>query len=146
MKPTSLVLAAAALVQSATLATRQQSTLCKLYDYWSGNGYELLNNLWGQDAATSGSQCTYLDRASDSGVGWHTTWTWQGGPNNVKSYAYLGRQFAKGKLLSSIKSMPTSATWKYSNESIRANVAYDVFTAADPDHANSGGDYELMIW
>jgi xyloglucan-specific endo-beta-1,4-glucanase len=146
MKPTFLVLAAAAVVQSATLVTRQQKTLCDLYAYWSGNGYELLNNLWGKDSATSGSQCTYLDGTSNNGVQWHTTWTWQGGPNNVKAYPYMGRQVAKGKTISSINKMPTSVTWKYDNENIRANVAYDVFTAADPNHVNSSGDYELMIW
>lgn len=42
--------------------------------------------------------------------------------------------------------MQTSVSWSYSTQDLRANVAYDIFTAADPDHANSGGDYELMIW
>jgi len=124
----------------------QQKTLAELYAYWCGDGYELINNLWGKDAATSGSQCTYLDDACGTSVQWHTTWTWHGAPNNVKSYPYAGRQFPRGRKISSISSMPTSATWRYDNENIRANVAYDVFTAEDPNHANSGGDYELMIW
>jgi len=45
--------------------------------------------------------------------------------------------------------MPTSITWRYDGNTtynMRANVAYDLFTAADPEHVNSGGDYELMIW
>jgi len=42
--------------------------------------------------------------------------------------------------------MQTSASWSYSTQSVRANVAYDIFTSADPNHANSGGDYEVMIW
>lgn len=150
MKPALLLLTAAAVVQSVILppsiVPRQQQTLCDLYAYWSGNGYELLNNLWGKDSATSGSQCTYLDGASNTGVQWHTTWTWDGAPNNVKSYPYMGRQVTKGRTISSISKMPTSVTWSYNNEDIRANVAYDVFTAVDPNHANSGGDYELMIW
>lgn len=129
-----------------SITPRQQRSLCELYAYWSGNGYELLNNLWGKDSATSGSQCTYLDGASNNGVQWRTTWTWRGAENNVKSYPYAGRQFARGKKISSIRSMPTSVTWRYDNENIRANVAYDVFTAEDPNHTNSGGDYELMIW
>ena len=146
-----LPILAAAAVQSATLpadiiAPRQQKALCGLYDYWSGNGYELLNNLWGKDAATSGSQCTYLEGAFDNNIQWRTTWTWQGGQNNVKSYPYVGRQIPKGRKISTVSKMPTSVTWKYDNENIRANVAYDVFTAEDPNHANSGGDYELMIW
>ncbi|KAK1756985.1 endoglucanase [Echria macrotheca] len=154
MKPSTLLLAAAAaVVQSATIPStetslepRQQRALCDLYAYWSGNGYEVLNNLWGKDAATSGSQCTYLDSASDSGIAWRTTWTWQGGKNNVKSYPYAGRIVQRGRKISDIRSMQTSVTWNYDNENIRANVAYDIFTAADPNHVNSSGDYELMIW
>jgi len=52
----------------------------------------------------------------------------------------------KGQLISSIKSMQTSTSWSYSTQDVRANVAYDIFTAADANHNNSGGDYELMIW
>lgn len=125
---------------------RQLKSLCGQYDYWSGNGYEVLNNLWGKDAASSGSQCTYVNGASNNGIQWSSTWTWQGSPNNVKSYVYAGRQITRGRKISQINSMPTSISWRYNTENIRANVAYDIFTAADPNHANSGGDYELMIW
>jgi xyloglucan-specific endo-beta-1,4-glucanase len=131
---------------SAVLETRQSTTLCKKYDYWSGNGYECLNNLWGDNAATSGQQCTYVDGSSSSGVKFRSTWTWQGAPDNVKSFIYCGRQFPKGRLISSIPSMQTSVSWSYSTQNLRANVAYDVFTATDPNHSNSSGDYELMIW
>lgn len=130
----------------SSLDKRQQKTLCAQYDYWSGYGYEMLNNLWGKDAASSGSQCTYLNGASNSGVQWSSTWTWQGAPDNVKSYVYVGRQVTRGRKISQINSMPTSISWRYNTENIRANVAYDVFTAADPNHANSSGDFELMIW
>jgi xyloglucan-specific endo-beta-1,4-glucanase len=140
----SVALAAAA--PSAVLEQRQQKSLCQQYDYWSGNGYELLNNLWGKDTATSGSQCTYLENSNNNGVTWRTTWTWQGGPNNVKSYVYIGKQISRGRTIASIKSMQTSVSWKYDTENIRANVAYDIFTAVDPNHVNSSGDYELMIW
>lgn len=150
MRSSLLLLITAALAQaaafSADIVPRQQRALCELYAYWSGNGYELLNNLWGKDSATSGSQCTYLDGTANNGIQWHTSWTWEGAPNNVKSYPYVGRQVARGRKISSISRMPTSVAWQYDNENIRANVAYDVFTAADPNHANSGGDYELMIW
>jgi len=110
------------------------------------SGYECLNNLWGDTTATSGQQCTYVDGGTSSGVKFRSTWTWVGAPNNVKSYIYCGRQFPKGRLISSIPSMKTAVTWSYSTLDLRANVAYDVFTAADANHANSGGDYELMIW
>lgn len=42
--------------------------------------------------------------------------------------------------------MPTSIQWSYDNYNVRANVAYDIFTAQDPNHVNSSGDYELMVW
>ena len=35
---------------------------------------------------------------------------------------------------------------RVSNQNIRANVAYDLFTAANSGHGTSSGDYELMIW
>lgn len=138
--------APSAVLPSARVAPRQVATLCELYGYWSGNGYEVLNNLWGRDSATSGSQCTYVNGASGNGIAWSSTWEWQGAPNNVKSYVYAGTQLQRGRKVSSVNSMPTSITWDYDNMNLRANVAYDVFTAADPNHANSGGDYELMIW
>ena len=139
------------LVASANSAVlkRQQAgvqSLCEQWGSWTGNGYYCYNNLWGQGDATSGQQCTYVDSASDAGVAWHTTWTWQGGQNNVKSYANCGRSVPKGKLMSSITSMQTSVSWVYNPNSVRANVAYDVFTAADPNHVTYSGDYEVMIW
>ena len=104
------------------------------------------NNLWGRNSATSGSQCTYLDSSSNNGIAWRTTWTWNGAPNNVKSYVYAGKQVTKGRKISQINSMQTSVSWRYDTYNIRANVAYDIFTAADPNHSTSSGDFELMIW
>ncbi|KAK1758790.1 glycoside hydrolase family 12 protein [Echria macrotheca] len=123
-------------------------TLAELYAYWSGSGYELINNLWGRDAATSGSQTTFVDAVSPRGDGvqWHTTWTWTGAPDRVKSYPYAGRQIERGRTISSVRSMPTSVEWAYDVENVKANVAYDLFTARDKDHVNSSGDFELMIW
>jgi len=147
MKPSLLFLATlAASSHSVSLDKRQNTALCDQYAYWSGNGYEVNNNLWGRDAASSGSQCTYIDGTSGGGLQWHTTWTWNGAPNNVKSYVYSGKQVAKGRTISSINSMQTSVTWSYGTNNVRANVAYDIFTAADPNHVNSSGDYEVMIW
>ena len=127
------------------LEVRQQQTLCDQYGYWSGNGYEINNNMWGKSSGT-GSQCTYLDSASSSSVAFHTKWNWSGGQNNVKSFPYIGKQIVKGRLITSISSMQTSVSWNYDNQNIRADVAYDIFTASDPNHSTSSGDYELMIW
>lgn len=146
MKASLLFLASlVAAAPSVSLDERQQQTLCAQYGYWSGNGYEINNNNWGSGSG-SGSQCTYLDNSSGGGVGWHTTWTWSGGQNNVKSYANAGKQISKGRKISSISSIQSSASWSYSNTNIRADVAYDIFTASDPNHSTSSGDYELMIW
>ncbi|KAK0638570.1 concanavalin A-like lectin/glucanase domain-containing protein [Cercophora newfieldiana] len=124
------------------------ASLTELYAYWCGHSYEAINNLWGRDSAISGSQGTFVSSASDGGVAWSTTWTWRGAPNNVKSFPYAGRQFSRGKKIAGIQGMPTCVEWDYTGDlkGMRANVAYDIFTATDPQHANSGGDFELMIW
>jgi len=127
-------------------AVQAQVSLCSLYAYHAEAGYEVLNNLWGKDSATSGSQCTYFDGTTASGIKWSTQWTWAGGNDNVKSYPYAGKILEKGKIVSQVKSMPTNVTWRYDTNNIRCNVAYDVFTSVDPNHVNSSGDYELMIW
>ena len=121
------------------------TTLCEQYGYHSAEGYELLNNLWGQDSATSGSQCTYYYGPAGSGISWGSDWTWEGGENDVKSYVYVGREFER-KIVSSISTLPTTVAWSYDTSDIRANVAYDIFTHTDPEHTNSNGEYELMIW
>jgi len=48
-------------------------------------------------------------------------------------------------MIGSIRKMKTLTTWFYNTNSIRAKVALALFTAVDPDHANSGGDYKLMV-
>lgn len=65
----------------------------------------------------------------------------------MKSYVYAGQNLTRGNTIGKIQSMPTELYWSYdTSTNVRANVAYDIFTAKDPDHANSGGDYEVMIW
>ncbi|KAL2018122.1 hypothetical protein VTK56DRAFT_1252 [Thermocarpiscus australiensis] len=125
---------------------RTVASLCGQYDSWSGNGWEVNNNNWAVSSATSGSQCTYVDSDSSNSDSWHTTWTWEGAPNDIKSYAYSGNEVAKGQTISSINTMSTSASWQYNTTAIKADAAYDLLTAKDPNHADSGGDYELMIW
>lgn len=125
--------------------TLAQQTLCEQYGAYTSNGYELNNNNWGKGSATSGSGCTYVEDASTSGVKWHSTWTWAGGENNVKAYPYSGKQITK-KLVSQYNDLSTTAQWSYNKTDIRCNIAYDLFTSADVNHATSSGDYELMIW
>jgi len=120
-------------------------SLCDQYGYYAQAGYYFNNNRWGQGSG-QGSQCLTVSWANSDGVGWKTDWTWSGSPNNVKSYPYSGITMSNKLLVSQIGYLGTSASWQYSNTNIRANVAYDLFTAADPRHDPSSGDYELMIW
>ncbi|KAJ6001527.1 endoglucanase-1 [Penicillium canescens] len=129
----------------ATAAFAQQRTLCDQYGYFASGSYSVNNNLWGKYSGT-GSQCTYVNSASNSGISWYTTWAWSGGENNVKSYANSGFIGLKKQHISDISSIPTSVKWSYDNTNIRADVSYDLFTAADINHDTSSGDYELMIW
>ncbi|KFH40667.1 Endoglucanase A-like protein [Hapsidospora chrysogenum ATCC 11550] len=127
----------------APLALAQ--TLCGQFDYHASGGYYVNNNEWGADSG-QGEQCTTIREISSNGVKWYSEWTWSGGEYNVKSYPYSGRELTDKKLVSQINGIPNKAEWGYKGDQIRANVAYDLFTAEDPNHPVSGGDYELMIW
>lgn len=120
-------------------------SLCEQYAVHAANGYEIANNAWGRASGT-GSQCTYVDRTSTSNVAWHANWNWSGGDNNVKAYPNSAKSLPQKRIVSQIGSLPTSASWSYAGNNIRANVAYDLFTAANPNHVTWSGDYELMIW
>lgn len=133
------------LALSALLSLVRAQDLCGQYDYYSSNGYYLNNNEWGSGSG-SGDQCTHIDNIGDVGVGWHTEWSWSGGDTLVKSYPYSGVEISSKPLVKDIGSLPTKAEWMYTGDNIRADVAYDLFTAADPNHDTSSGDYELMIW
>ncbi|KAF5589964.1 murein transglycosylase [Fusarium pseudocircinatum] len=127
----------------APLALAQ--SLCDQYSYYANGGYEFNNNRWGQGSG-SGSQCTYIDWSNSNGAGWHVDWTWSGGQDNVKAYPNSALQINNKRIVSSISNMQSAAAWSYSGTNVRANVAYDLFTASDPNHSTSSGDYELMIW
>ncbi|KAK6330354.1 hypothetical protein TWF696_003450 [Orbilia brochopaga] len=117
---------------------------CGQWDLRDTGSWILYNNLWGSGAATSGSQCTGLDYASGNTIRWHTTWSWQGGPYNVKSYANANYKFTP-KQLSALTTIPTSMTFTYANTNgMVANVAYDLFTASTAGSSTS--NYEIMIW
>ena len=134
------------LLTFAAVGLSDAQTLCGQFDYFASNPWYINNNEWGAAAGT-GTQCTYVDSVNSGGISWHTDWTWSGGNNNVKSYPYSGRQLTTKKLVRDINSIPTVAEWRYEKgNNIRANVAYDLFTAEDPNHETSSGDYELMIW
>ncbi|KAK5993532.1 Endoglucanase-1 [Cladobotryum mycophilum] len=120
-------------------------TNCDQYGSISRNGFTISNNKWGQSSG-NGWQCITADNISGSGVAWHADWQWSNGQNNVKSYPNVQRDLPQKRLLNQIGSMPSSADWSYTGSNLRLDVAYDLFTASDPNHATYFGDFELMIW
>ncbi len=76
-------------------------------------------------AAGVGGQNSTLLSANGNAVSWRTQWQWQNNENNVKSYANILSNSAKGVQLSALKSAPTAWSWVYESESsgIRADVS-----------------------
>lgn len=115
------------------------------WDSESTGTYTMYNDLWGEASATSGSQCSEIEGLSGSTVTWETSWTWEGGSSDVKSYAQIQDAAPTDYVqLSDISSYATSWSWTYSGTDIVADVSYDSFTCSD---ATSGcTDYEVMVW
>ncbi|KAK3658746.1 Endoglucanase-1 [Elasticomyces elasticus] len=134
-----------ALAASVSVANAAVATLSAQYASYTSGAYSVNNNLWGTGSATSGSQTTVVDSASSAGVAWHTTWTWQGGSNAVKSYANSGYTFTK-KFVSQYSTISSTTKWSLSNSNVNADVSYDLFTSANINHNTYSGDYELMVW
>ncbi|KAF5384524.1 hypothetical protein D9757_006504 [Collybiopsis confluens] len=111
--------------------------------------YQLCQNLWGASSGT-GSQSSTLVSNSGNAVSWSTTWNWANNPNNVKSYANVISNTAKGVQLGNIASAPTSWSWVYNSQSsgIRADVSYDIWfgNAQSGSPATIASSYEIMIW
>lgn len=103
------------------------------------NSYQ---DLWGESAATSGSQCTTVNSLSGSTLNWSTSWTWAGGSSSVKSYANAALTFTP-KQLSAIKSIPIVWDWSYTGSNIVADVSFDMFTSST---STGSSQYEIMVW
>ncbi|KIM94068.1 glycoside hydrolase family 12 protein [Oidiodendron maius Zn] len=116
---------------------------CEAWDVIdAGGAYTLYQNQWGKSQATSGWQCTGLDYQNGNEVSWHTSWDWQGGPGQVKSYSNVAYKL-NARQLGSISSIPTSWDWSYSGSNFIADVSYDIFTSYS---ANGPNAFEIMIW
>ncbi|KAI1337329.1 family 12 glycosyl hydrolase [Xylariaceae sp. FL0016] len=131
-----------ALATPTRTVDKRATTFCGQWDSQVTGDYTLYNNLWGEDNADSGSQCTTLDSLSGSSLAWSTSWSWSGGSSSVKSYANVVYSFT-ATALSSISTIPSTWSWSYTGSNIVADVAYDLFTSS-----TAGGDaeYEIMIW
>ncbi|KAI0783460.1 endocellulase [Abortiporus biennis] len=124
-------------------------TLTGAFDCLAAGAYTLCQNQWGAFAGV-GSQNSTLLSTNGNKVSWTTNWTWAEGPNNVKSYANVIHNTAKGMMLKDIKTAPTNWIWQYKSESegIRADVSYDIWTGVPQvgDPATNASSYEIMIW
>jgi xyloglucan-specific endo-beta-1,4-glucanase len=135
-----MALLATASPTPATLTRR--ADMCGDWDNVVTGDYTLYNNLWGKGAATSGSQCTTLDSKSGSVIKWHSSWSWAGGKNSIKSFPNVVVK-TNAVPISKIKSIPSAWSWSYSGSGLTADVAYDLFTS---DAAGGSERYEMMIW
>ncbi|KAI0775594.1 endocellulase [Trametes elegans] len=137
-----------ALVAIAASASAQQ-TINGQYDCIPAGAYTLCQNLWGESAGV-GQQSSTLLSTSGNSVSWRTVWQWQNGPNNVKSYANVLHNSAKGVQLSNVQTAPTTWEWQYESVSnpVRADVSYDIWTGTEPsgEPASRASSYEIMIW
>ncbi|KAI8815772.1 glycoside hydrolase family 12 protein, partial [Fimicolochytrium jonesii] len=122
--------------------------------------YTYQQNLWGAHSpGASGFQSSTLpDRILTSNtkspkpatsVSWTTTYSWTGGPYQVKSYANAARNLHKLPL-TQIKAIPSFWTWHYAAASANlvADVSYDLWLS--PSASGSGADasssFEIMVW
>lgn len=88
---TAITAAAIVSLASATpTPVQKRADTCGQWDSVQTGPYTVYNNLWGRDAATSGSQCFGVDGLNGNSVAWHASWTWQGGQYSQSSMAAHG--------------------------------------------------------
>jgi len=138
-------------METTALAKRGAVLSAQFATESEAGGYFILeNNLWGEAAATSGSQTSQADTVTGDTVAWHTIYTWTGGNFNVKSYANLDLRVGLGQSLASITSIPTTWHWTYSSASsdLVADVSYDLWLSnvASSSGASSDSTFEVMVW
>lgn len=101
-----------ALAAPSKIAARQAST-CAQYTPVTSGAYSVQNDAWGSGSGT-GSQCAQIDGLKGNTLSWSTSFTWQGGANQVKTYANAE---AAGqtpcKALNSYSTIPTTWDWTY---------------------------------
>ncbi|KAG1724517.1 glycoside hydrolase family 12 protein [Suillus paluster] len=94
--------------------------------------------------ASSGSQTSHLTSLNGNTIAWKTSWTWTGGPTQVKSFSNVQLDSGINKQLDAIYSMPSSWNWTQSSTgTVVGDVAYDLFTSDTPGGSNVN---EIMIW
>jgi xyloglucan-specific endo-beta-1,4-glucanase len=106
------MLATLALAAPTPTLEERATTKCGQWDTVATGSYTIYQDLWGKSSATSGSQCTTVSSDNGGTLVWSTSWTWQGGPYSVKSYANALLNQGTGKQISSISSIPTTWHWR----------------------------------
>ncbi|KAJ5690666.1 concanavalin A-like lectin/glucanase [Penicillium macrosclerotiorum] len=130
---------------SSDLAPREIiSYICEKNLIIQTTSFILYNNLWGEDYASTGSQCTYLNYEGQDSISWQTAWTWEGGDAYVKSYANAVLDIDATQL-SAISSLKSTWGWSYSGNNIVGDVSYDAFLSSQAS-TTASHDYEIMIW
>jgi len=142
----SAVLAASSVIATPTptptLDKRATTISCSSFGSLSTGAYIIYHNNWGASTATSGSQCTYFTSLSGNTVAWSTSWTWEGGAGDVKSYSNVALEDVN-KQLSAVSTIPSTWKWTYTGSDIVADVSYDLWLAPTSGGTNA---YEIMIW
>lgn len=72
---------------AAAIINPRATTWCDSFGSTTAGPYTIYHNNFGAGSATSGQQCTTFTSYSDNSVVWSTSWSWQGGSYNVKSYS-----------------------------------------------------------
>ncbi|EMD39505.1 glycoside hydrolase family 12 protein [Gelatoporia subvermispora B] len=131
------------------LARPTASTLTGAFTCVDAADFTLCQNQWGA-ASGVGSQNSTLLSASGDSISWSTVYTWENGPNNVKTYANVQQNVGMGVQLSDLASVPTTWQWTYESQSdgLRADVSYDIWTGVPPTGtaASRNSSFEIMIW
>jgi xyloglucan-specific endo-beta-1,4-glucanase len=100
-----LPLATSALAAPSPTLEKRATTICGQWDSVVTGTYTVYQDLWGEFAATSGSQCTTVNSDNDG------TLSWAGGSSSVKSYANAVVT-ATVQQISAINSIPTTWDWR----------------------------------
>ncbi|GMF23113.1 unnamed protein product [Phytophthora fragariaefolia] len=138
----SAVLATSALVAAVSLASAEDE-FCGQWNSTKADDYIVYNNLWGAFDDPAGTQCTGLDSVDRTTVRLAHEFRLGGAKTQVKSYANVALQFDHLQI-SDVASIPSTIQFKYDyEESLIANVAYDLFMSSTPD---GEAEYEIMVW
>lgn len=137
-----VVLLASSALAAPSLIKPRATAMCGQWDTTTAGNYTIYQDLWGEDNASSGSQCTTVNGITNGTLSWSTNWTWAGGSSSVKSYANVALTTI-GKELSTVSSIPSTWDWSYTGNDIVADVSYDMWLAPTADGTD---DYEIMVW